>query len=138
MKRIAVLLVVLLAGLSLYGCGAKDTSSNDSSSTSNPGGGAQSGSNPTFTLNLVDNAARFVSGGTGATWTPTDVRVVIRSFATVTTDQTTCQYEDDGTIIPDSCVTIQVPIYTEVYKDIQDVPYVLPITVGIPAGTLSA
>ncbi len=131
MKRIAVLLVLLLAGLSLYGCGMKEktASSDGGNSTSNPGGD----SNVTFTLNLVDNAARFVSAGSGASQTPTDVRVVIRSFATVTTTQVICDYDENDN--PSNCHDVQVSTYTEVYKDIQDVPYLSgTISVGIPAG----
>jgi hypothetical protein len=142
MKRIAVLLVVLLVGLSLYGCGSKDTtgttssSSGDNGSTSNPTGGTPSGPVTTFTLHLVDNAARFVTAGTGTSLTPTDVRVVIRSFATVTTDVTTCQWDENDQIIEGSCVTVPTPIYTENYKDIQDVSYSSgTVSVGIPAGS---
>jgi hypothetical protein len=142
MKRIAVLLVLLLAaGLSLYGCGSKGSSSNDSSSTSNPGGGSQSGSNSTFTLNLVDNAARFVTAGTGSTTPPTDVRVVIRKFGEVGTLTQVCtlfsqvNFDQDGNALCDLYTQVTVTTFTEVYRDIQDVPYVTPIQVGIPAGT---
>jgi hypothetical protein len=135
MKRIAALLVVLLAGLSLYGCGIKDrtTSSDSGNATSNSGGESNVG----FTLNLVDqnNASRAVVLGNSATALPTDVRVVIRSFTTTTSIQTVCQYDENDILIPGSCIDVTVSNFTEVYKDIQDVPYSNSITVGIPAGS---
>jgi hypothetical protein len=140
MKRIAVLLVVLLAGLSLYGCGAKGTtaSSNGSSSTSNPGGGSQPGPITTFTLNLVDkdNVSRIVNAGTGTT--ATDVRVVIRRYDTVPTSVTTCTqftFDSNGDSTCIATTTTIVNTFTEVYKDIQDVPFSSSISVGIPAGS---
>ena len=60
-----------------------------------------------FTLKLVDSdksASRTSTFGSlpGAT----DVRVVIRSFATVTTSTQVCQYDDNDVVIPGSCATV--------------------------------
>jgi hypothetical protein len=141
MKK-ALVLAMLLSGLLLYGCGlgggttASSNGSNPSSDTGGSGGGSQSDSTTVFTLKLVDSdksASRTSTFGSlpGAT----DVRVVIRSFATVTTSTQVCQYDDNDVVIPGSCATVDVASYTEVYKDIQDVAYSSTVQIGIPAGT---
>jgi hypothetical protein len=145
MKRIAVILVVLLAGLSLYGCGIKDkttsSSSSDNGSTSNPNGGTPSGAVIAFTINLADQAAlatRMVNTGNGGT--PSEVRVVIRRYEDVVTHPQVCshytgEYDADGFPICDLFTTVTATTYTQVWKDIQDVPYASSIQVGIPVGT---
>jgi len=115
--------------------------------TSPPGGGSQPGSVGTFTLNLVDsgnnsNAAAgmaitgiFVAGTTIPD--PTDVRVVIRKYDLVTSTALICQYDENGDLIPDSCVPQTVTNNVEIYKDIQDVKYTGggSVAVGLPQGT---
>ena len=140
MKKALVLVLLLLSlGLFLYGCGSGG-SSNPASTT---GGGSPAGSQPTaansFTLNLVDgtNAIAGLSVA-GTTPTATNVRVVIRQFGQVTTIYNVCQYDDNGDMIPGSCVATPVTTNTEIYRDIQDVPYPSTgssVQVGIPAGT---
>jgi hypothetical protein len=147
MKRIAVLLVVLVTGFSLYGCGAgaKGTTSSSSSnngSTSNPTG-TPSGPVTAFTINLVDQAAlatRMVNTGNGGT--PSEVRVVIRRYQDVVTSTQICsvysgEYDSDGFPICSVYTQGTVTTYTQVWKDIQDVTYAGsgPIQVGIPVGT---
>jgi hypothetical protein len=150
MKRIAVLLVVLMMGLSLYGCGANGKSGTTSSSSDN--GSTGSTSNPTgtpsgpvtsFTLNLVDNAAsatRMVNTGSGHQ--PSDARVVIRRFDQVGTVQQICTsysptaVDADGAPVCDIFSNVTVTTYAEVWKDIQDNSYTGTGTlqVGIPVG----
>jgi hypothetical protein len=146
MKK-ALVLAMLLSGLFLFGCSSgRDTTassndSNPSSDTGGGGGGSQSGSNSVFTLNLVDDvdgvraAARYTSPGSPPE--ATDVRVVIRRYETLQTSTLVCQYDDNDVVIPDSCSTVTVTSYTEVYKDIQDVPYNTggTVSIGIPEGT---
>ncbi len=144
MKK-ALILTLLLSGLLFYGCGSKGgtaASSNGGNSTSTPEIGTPSGPVAGFTLNLVDASeslnkiARYTLPGT--IQTPTDVRVVIRSFATVTTTRLVCpgnDFDADG-----NCNVAYQPIdvgtFTEVFRDIQDVVYSGPtVTVGIAAGT---
>lgn len=145
MKK-ALVLVLLLSGLFLYGCGlggGTNASSNDSTSSSNPGGsggGSQSGSNSVFTLNIVDDAAGVKAAARhtspGSPPSATDVRVVIRSFGTVTTNQEVCQTDELGDPIPGTCTTVPVVTYTTIYNDIQDVPYSgTTVSIGIPEGT---
>jgi hypothetical protein len=136
MKK-SLILTVLLAGLLFYGCGSKGgtaASSNGSESSSTTGGAA-------FALNMVDsNNAQNVASKITVTGTPPDpsnVRVVIRSFATVTTTQLICpndNYNDSG-----DCNVAYVPTevgsFQEVYRDIQDVLYSgSTVTIGIPQG----
>jgi hypothetical protein len=127
MKK-ALVVAMLLSGLFLHGCGKGGGSNASSNPSSNPGGG-------NFTLNLVDAAAgvkaaaRFTDPGTPPI--ATDVRVVIRTFGTVTTDIEVCA-DEFGT---PPCDIVQVATFTETYKDIQDVPYAPSVSIGIPAGT---
>lgn len=138
MKK-ALLLAMLLSGLLLYGCGShRGTDSNTSSDTGGNGGGSQSGPITTFILKLVDsdqNQKNIRTSTFGALPTATDVRVVIRSFATVTTDTQVCPTDDNGNPTGGACTTVPIASFTEVYNDIQDVPYSSSIQVGIPAGT---
>jgi hypothetical protein len=150
MKGIAVLLVVLLTGLSLYGCGVKGTtgttssSSGNNGSTSNPTGGTPSGPVTAFTINLVDQAAlatRMVNTGNGGT--PSEARVVIRRYDNVVTHPLVCivfsttNFDPDGFPLCDLETAVTVTTFTQVWKDIQDVAYTGsgPIQVGIPVGT---
>jgi hypothetical protein len=137
-KALMLVLLLLLSGLFLYGCGSGG--SNNPIST-NPGGEAQPISANSFTLNLADGVNSLV-GFTIAGITPaaTNVRVVIRQFAPVTTINYVCQYDENDELIPNSCVNVNVTTNTEVYRDIQDVPYPASgssVQVGIPAGTYS-
>ncbi len=135
MKK-ALVLTLLLSGLLFYGCGSKGgtaASSNGSNSSPTTGGAA-------FALNMVDSSnAQNVASKitiTGTPPAPSDVRVVIRSFATVTTTQVICQYDDQDNPIPGTCNAVDVGTYQEVYRDIQDVLYSgSTVTIGIPQGT---
>ncbi len=131
-----LVLLLLLSGLFLYGCGSGG--SNNPVST-NPGGGSQPSSANTFTLNLADGVNSLV-GITiaGITQPATDVRVVIRQFITSTTPTTVCDWDDND--LPINCRIVDVTNTFEVYRDIQDVPYPATgssVTVGIPLGTYS-
>ncbi len=137
MKK-ALVLTLLLSGLLFYGCGSKGGTAapaNGSNSSSTTGGTA-------FALNMVDsnNAQNVVSKITitGTPPAPSGVRVVIRSFATVTTTQLVCpgnDYNDSGDCnVP--YVPTDVGSFQEVYRDIQDVLYSgSTVTIGIPQGT---
>ena len=136
MMKKALALAMLLSGLLLYGCGSGGGT--DSNTSSDTGGGSQSGSATVFTLNLVDsdqNKNTIRTSIMGNLPSATDVRVVIRSFATVTTDTLVCEFDENDAVIPGTCTIVPVASYTEVYKDIQDVAYSSNIQVGIPAGT---
>lgn len=127
-------------GLFLYGCGSGG-SNNPAASTNPGGGGSQPNSANAFTLNLVDGV-NSIAGVTvaGTTPTATDVRVVIRQFGQVTTIYNVCQYDDNGDVIPSTCVATPVTTNNEIYRDIQDVPYPASgssVQVGIPAGTFT-
>jgi len=139
--RQALVLSILLSGLLLYGCSleggptASSNGSNTSSDTGGSGGGSQSGPTTAFTLKLVDSDKSVSRTSTfGSLPVASDVRVVIRSFATVTTSTQVCEYDEDFEFV---CITVTGPSYTEVYKDIQDVAYDSngTVQVGIPAGT---
>lgn len=125
MKK-ALSAVLLLTGLLLYGCSGGGTTSNGNNATSTPGGGSQ----PSFTVNLVDRAISL------GTTTANQVRVVITRTELVPTPQTSCQYDANEDIVPGSCITTTVDLPTVVYKDIQDVPYSGSgsFVIGIPAG----
>ena len=144
MKKTLVV-VLLLSGLLLHGCGSNHGSASSSTGNnpvSTPGGGSQPGT-PSFTLKLVDavNSGVNTLAGVTVAGTPqvaTDVRVVIRQFAPVTTTINVCDYDDNGDLVPGSCKNVDVTTNTLVYKDIQDVPYPATgssVQVGIPAGT---
>ncbi len=134
-KGLVLVLLLLSSSLFLYSCGSEG--GNNPVSTT-PGGGSQPSSANAFTLNLVDGANSLV-GFTiaGTSQTATDVRVVIRQFAPVTTIIVSCQYDDNGDPLLDTCVNVPVTTNTEVYRDIQDVSYPTTgsVQVGIPAGT---
>jgi len=140
MKK-ALVLVLLLSDLLLYGCGSHGAS-NGNNPVSTTGGGSQPSSGG-FTLQLVDAVSSGVNSLTGVTvaGTPqvaTDVRVVIRQFAPVTTTYYICDYDDNGVPIDGTCRNVDVTTSTLVYKDIQDMPYPTTgssVQVGIPAGT---
>jgi hypothetical protein len=116
--------VLLLSGLLLYGCGmggGTSATSDGGNTVSTPGGGSQPqvGAPQVFTLNLVDaDAARVVSRHTTTAPLPdpTDVRVVMRLFDSVTTTTHICP-ED----VP--CYDVTNTRYTEVYKDVQEMTY---------------
>lgn len=135
MKKAPVLALLLLFGLLFYGCGSRHGESSSNGGTT-PGGGSPSGPG-TFTLYMVDadslnKVARYTVPGT--IQTPTDVRAVIRSFATTTVTQIVCDIDVFGDPIPGTCVNVDVPTFTEVYRDIQDMPYSGPTaTIGVPA-----
>jgi hypothetical protein len=143
MKRIAVLLVVLLTGLSLYGCGANGTtssSSSDNGSTATPTG-TPSGPVTAFTIKLVDKDAlvsRGVNTGTG-TAVITGARVVIRQYTTTTVSVCRNPLYDASTdteTCPDGVFdNVQVNTGIPSWKDIQDVAYGSQITVNIPQGS---
>jgi hypothetical protein len=135
-KALMLVLLLLSSGLFLYGCGSGG--SNNPVAT-NPGGGSQPSSANAFTLNLADGV-NSLAGLTIAGVTPpaTDVRVVIRQFAVVTSTIEVCQYDDNDNVIAGTCVNVPVTNNTEVYRDIQDVAYPATgssVQVGIPAGT---
>jgi hypothetical protein len=137
MRKVLILVLLLLSsGLFLYSCGSGG--SNNPVAT-NPGVGSQPSTANGFTLNLADGV-NSRAGVTIAGTTPaaTDVRVVIRQFAVVTSTIEVCQYDDNDNVIDGSCVNVPVTNSTEVYRDIQDVPYPATgssVQVGIPAGT---
>jgi hypothetical protein len=137
-KALMLVLLLLSSGLFLYGCGSGGSSN---PVATNPGGGSQPNSGSSFTLNLADGVkSQSLAGFTIAGTTPpaTDVRVVIRQFAPVTTISYVCQYDENDNLLPDTCVNVNVITNTEVYRDIQDVPYPATgssVQVGIPAGT---
>ncbi len=135
MKK-ALILTLLLSGLLFYGCGSKGGNAAPANNSGSTTGGT------VFTLNMVDrNSAPDVVSKitvTGTPPTPSDVRVVIRSFATVTTTVLLCpnnNYNDSGDC-NEPYVPTDVGTFQEVYRDIQDVLYSgSTVTIGIPQGT---
>ncbi len=147
-KALVLVLVLLVSGFVLYGCGSNggaSAPSNGGNSGSNNGGGAQLGPVTAFTLNMVDSNGApnlvskvSVSPAAAAMPAPTDVRVVIRSFATVTTTHLVCpgnDFDNEGYCnVP--LQPVDVGSLTEVYRDIQDVrPSGSSVQIGIPSGT---
>ena len=136
---ISILFTFALVQLGCGSGGGKAASSNGGN-TGGGGGGSQPGPATSFTLKLIDSdqnlhAMGLKTSSFGTLPTPTDVRVVIRTFGTVTTHTLVCETDNFDNIIPSTCVDVPQTIFTETYRDIQDVPYSTSVTVGIPAGT---
>ena len=139
----SLLLISILFTFALVqlGCGSHGGNTPASSNGGNSGGGSQASPATPFSLNLVNSDQALHAMGMktsvfGALPAPDNVRVVIRTFGTVTEMGQTCSYDEFGEIIPGSCVDVPIQVQTETYRDIQDVPYSgASVTVGIPQGT---